>query len=342
MLRSNNMPKTNKLDDDTGLVDGDPRRQPSVGIVLVHYNCLEDTRRCLASLEQLDYANTFVVIVDNASPDGSGLSLQSTLENSKVTLILNPENLGFAAANNVGICQARAHGAEFVWLLNPDTTVEPSSLSTLVESIQSGQGSIGASGSKVLYFPDPESDTSVLGEDRIWSAGADIDFEAQRLSMRGNSEIDTGQFETSGAADYLPGCSMLLPFSTIDLVGLMPEDYFMYFEETDWCTMIKRAGLELRYEPKSVIWHHFADEKMQEAFSVYYYNRNERLFWFRYGSLRQRISLVFRTVTQTLPRTLRAFMSARGTVHAPVFRAHFLSCVDFLFGRFGKRRVFSR
>ncbi len=325
---------------DTSQVVMQERAEQRIGIVLVHYNCFDDTVRCLESLRALEYRNYFIVVVDNGSTDGSGVALQNSRYAQEIELLLlNPENRGFAAANNVGICNARVHGAEAVWLLNPDTSVSPSSLSELVHSLHSSEH-IAASGSKVLYAP--EQDAASVAQHRIWSAGAEIDFEAQRLSMRGNALVDEGQFQQAVETDYLPGCSMLVPFSTIDQVGLMPEEYFMYFEETDWCTRMTRAGFKLHYEPQSVIWHHFEDAKMQQPFSVYYYNRNSRLFWFRYGTFKQRCRIVLKTLLKSLPSALRALAAAPDTESRQIFRAHVLSCTDFLRGRFQKREDFTR
>ena len=160
--------------------------------------------------------------------------------------------------------------------------------------------------------------------------------------MRGNQEVDRAQYDEESDADYLPGCSILLPASVIPLIGLMPEEYFMYFEETDWCTRMKRKGVSLRYVPSSVIWHHFQDVKMDQAFSVYYYNRNERLFWYRYGSIQQRLSLIGRVIFKSLPSALRALYHAPSDEHVAVFTAHVHSCLDFLLGRFGKQRQVTR
>lgn len=313
---------------------------PRVGIVLVHYNCFEDTLRCIESLRALEYPDFFLVLVDNYSSDDSGLRLQFSSHAEDVELlVLNPENKGFAAANNVGISNAKVQGAEVVWLLNPDTTVSPNSLRELVSALTHNED-IAAVGSKVLYGSE-DSTLDTRGQ-RVWSAGAEIDFALQELSMRGNDVVDEGQFDQAVDTDYLPGCSMLVPFSTIERIGFMPEDYFMYFEETEWCTRMKHAGLTLRYEPKSVIWHHFDDSKMQQAFTVYYYNRNSRLFWFRFGTLKQRGALVLNTLFKALPSALRAFFAAPNAESRALFRAHILSCTDFLFGRFGKREDLNR
>lgn len=303
---------------------------PAVGIVIVNYNCLSDTVRCLRSLAGLDYPNYFVVLVDNASPDGSGEALKD-YDQQGVRVVCNPENKGFAAGNNVGIHHARLLEAEYVWLLNPDTEVAPNALSELV-AVAEQDPQVAATGSKILYGEDDESTTA-----RIWGAGGIVDAKRRQIEMRGNNAVDEGQFDEIDDCGYLPGCSMLVRSSVVSEVGYLPEEYFMYFEETDWCQQMRNSNYLLRYVPKSVVYHHFSDDKMQTAFTVYYYNRNNRLFWSRYSASRLRIFGA--TLFRDLPRAMRALVAAQTPEQRRLFFAHAKSCFDFLFGRFGKRRV---
>ncbi len=308
----------------------DPGLEPRIGIVLVNYNCLTDTIRCLDSLSRLDYRNYFVVLVDNASPDGSGEQLKDFASNT-IRIICNPENKGFAAGNNVGIHQARSMGARYIWLLNPDTEVAPDALRALVEELHTNPV-VAATGSKILYG---EGTPEKAG--RIWGAGGTVDPQQQQIEMRGNDALDEGQFDVVEDCGYLPGCSILVRTSVIKEIGLLPEEYFMYFEETDWCQRMRKASYRLHYVPSSVVYHHFSDPKMQTAFTVYYYNRNNRLFWWRYSNSKLRV--IRKTLLKELPSALRALFAAESAEHRQLFIAHTKSCLDFLLGRFGKRQV---
>lgn len=296
--------------------------------------------RCLASLRTLDYPDFFVVVIDNASPDGSGVRLRNRVRGPGVEVILNPENRGFAAACNVGMRYAVTRGADYLWLLNPDTTVEPDTLTNLVDaSLRAAPSTDGRSGagraagygavcgSKVLY-----GDTDLR---RVWSAGGEVDFSAQQVSMHGWNELDDGRFDEGRDCAYLPGCSLLVPHGVLDLVGYLPEEYFLYFEETTWCTEMRRRGVPLRYAPRSVVRHYFDDPKLSSPQTVYYYNRNERLFFYRYGSQRQRIALMLRTILRDIPRATRALRAAPGKGQRAVFRAQRRAYWDFVRGRFG-------
>ena len=311
---------------------------PLVGIIVVHYQKLEDTLRCLESLKELEYSNAFVIVVDSASPNGSGYVLCDRFNGNGIEVIVTPDNQGFAASNNVGIKRARTLGAEYVWLLNADTSVEKAALNELVMSAERYPNA-GAWGSKILYG-ETENSADSSPEKRIWSAGGILDFQKQSVQMRGSDELDRGQWDKESSCDYLPGCSMLISCSALNSFGYMPEEYFMYFEETAWCTRMRKLGFDLRYVPQSVVYHHFDDQKTQSPFNIYYYNRNQLIFWFRSGTLQQKLALFFRTLVFRLPRVVADFFRAENQFQRNIFRAHLLSTLDFLGLRRGKRYRF--
>ena len=291
---------------------------PRVGIVVINYNNYRDTLRLLDSLSKLDYENFFTIVVENCSQNDSLRQLKAGIKDNSINLIQSPTNGGFAAGNNIGIKQAIASGADYLWLLNPDTTVEQDSLTTLIDASKRYPNTT-AFGSKVLYGWKDKAGY------RIWSAGGVVDQQSGNVEMRGNGVVDKGQFDSETTCDYVPGCSLLVSAKSIETIGYLPEEYFMYFEETDWCTKMKKAGSTLHYIPSSVVYHHFSDDKMQQPLTVYYYNRNKRLFQFRYG---KKLRTLGQTTFVDLPRSIKAWIAAPKEMR-PVFRAHVKSCVDF-------------
>lgn len=324
-----------------------------VAVVVLNYNCFEDVRRCIDSLGMQTYQNFVLILVDNASPDHSGAQLRSLYErhgkNLSVTeaksvdhgasqtfdchFIQSPENLGFAAGNNLGIRYALTLDVDYIWLLNPDTECEPSALHTLLAEIDA-KPNLAAVGSKILYGGVAEQ----LPENRrIWGCGGLINFHSHEVSMRGAGELDNGQYDAMTMCDYLPGCSLLARAQVFQEIGLLPEQYFMYFEETDWCQRLTKAGHTMKFVPGSVVLHHFSDAKMQGASTVYYYNRNQRLFWLRHGSVRKRMMLYWNIFFRELPQVYRAYQAAKSTPQQELFKAHWRSAVDALLFRGGKR-----
>ena len=298
-----------------------------VAIVIVNYNCYSDLVRCLESVRSLAYDSYVTIIVDNDSPDRSGELILENCCSGDREIICSKENNGFAGGNNLGISAAFELGVDYIWLLNPDTEVESDSLKHLVAALEMDP-ELAAVGSKVLYG-DRESKM-------IWSSGGFVNTDSGLSWMRGTNEDDIGQFDEGQTCDYIPGCSLLARSSVFREVGLLPERYFMYFEETDWCLRVRAAGFKLAYVPKSVVYHHVADDKMQTPFTVYYYNRNERLFWFRFGALGYRVRRWCRALFIELPRTMKAYRCSLGTENEELFRAHYQSVKDALLLRAGK------
>ncbi len=182
-------------------------------------------------------------MVDNASSDGTVESVRSKFPSVKV--ITNQANLRFAGGNNVGIDYAMQNGADYVVLLNNDTTVDPAFLSELVQTAES-DSRIGMAGPKIYYYNEPE---------RIWFAGGKVEYWKGWVSHIGIREPDNGQYDTPRDVDYLTGCCMLVKREVIERIGKLDESFFIYGEDADWSLRAARAGYRLRFVPSSVIWH---------------------------------------------------------------------------------------
>ena len=299
-----------------------------VGVIVVNYNSGDEVLRLVASLHEQTITDIYLVVVDNSSPDGSGEKLRQQLVQAET--LLSPVNKGFAAGVNLGIehLRKKVSPPNYYWILNPDMGLSASALEALLDRAKLTQGIVG---SKVLY------PLSSDGQVRIWAAGGFVNIDRLDTNMRGNSELDSGQFEQSVSCDYVPGCSLFAPAKVFDEVGLLPEEYFLYFEETDWCLKAARKGYSVTYEPKSVVTHFFLEEKMSEPFVTYYYNRNRRVFFFKHLGLIGKIKLVWTTLFKDLPRARKSLTESPDEGYRTLFRSHVDSCFDFLFMRTGKR-----
>ena len=219
---------------------------PHVFIVLLNWNGWQDTDACLRSLEGLSYPNVTVVVVDNASADGSEARLRE--RHPELTLLQSGGNLGFAGGNNVGLRYALKRGAAYVWLLNNDTLVEPNALTQLVTKMQRDPD-IGLCGSTLLY--EAQRDTvQALGGARYnrWLGTVQHIGQHQRRAAK----ID--EVSSERQLDYLIGASTLASRAFLEQIGLLQEDYFLYFEELDWATRAK-GTFKLGYAAASVVYH---------------------------------------------------------------------------------------
>jgi len=191
----------------------------------------------------LNYENFEVVVVDNGSTDDSAKIIAENY--SKVILILNKENLGFAGGSNVGIRYALDHGAEYIWLLNNDTVVAPDALFTMVAEIEKDP-KIGITGSKIYYLSHPK---------KIWFAGGEIDWLNGTSHHTGMEEVDIGKYDYTKEVDRVTGCSMLVRRDVCDKVGIFDEQFFIYVEEVDWCVRARKPGFKCIFVPSSVVYH---------------------------------------------------------------------------------------
>ena len=226
---------------------------PKVFIVILNWNGLEDTLACLESLRHLDYLNYEVIVVDNDSADGSEEVLRQRYPQH--IIIQSGANLGFAGGTNVGLRYALEHGADYAWLLNNDTLVEPDALTELVRRMQAKPGA-GLCGSTLVYHHDRDKIQAYAGAtyNKWLSTSHHIGQDAPRYQARHQEgqEVDVQAVEEK--LDYLVGASCLASRPLLEEVGLMSEDYFLYYEEVDWATRAKGRYM-LAFAPKSIVYH---------------------------------------------------------------------------------------
>ncbi len=206
-----------------------------VAVVVLNWNGWQDTLACLASLQRLDYSHFNLLVVDNGSTDGSVAYIQNAMPS--VELLQSGANLGFGGGCNVGIRHVLARGADYVWLVNSDSTVDPHALSALVQ-VADQNPELGSVGS-VLYEADKRAQIQLWGGGRInlW-----LGQSRHRLSP--------------GPLDFISGASLLLRCAALEEVGLFDEaTFFMYWEDADLAFRLRRAGWTSGVAGKSSVWH---------------------------------------------------------------------------------------
>ena len=240
--------------------------KPLVSIISINYNQAQVTCALLASLRQLTYPNYEVIVVDNASPtEDPGVIAERFPE---VQLIRSADNLGFAGGNNLGI---RASQGQYCLFLNNDTEVVPHLLEPLV-AVFERDARVGIVSPKIIYYGT---------ENRLiqYAGCAGISPWTGRGFVVGSMEPDTGQHDTSQATGLIHGAAMMVPTRVIRQAGLMPEVYFLYYEELDWCEMIKRMGYLPYYEAGATVYHKESVSVGQgSVLRTYYLNRNRLLY----------------------------------------------------------------
>ncbi|KKS64853.1 MAG: hypothetical protein UV67_C0015G0022 [Parcubacteria group bacterium GW2011_GWC1_43_12] len=268
---------------------------PKVFIIIVNFNGWPDTLECLGSLEKVDYDNFEVVLIDNASTEKPPLYsvIPGLTRNLKVRQIYNDFNLGFAGANNQGIKMAQGCGADYILLLNNDTTVEPDFLNKLVEAAQSDD-KIGIIGPYIYYYDDPAKIQFAGGKinwsktrgEHILQLNSDVIPAKAGIQINSglNSDLDSRFRGNDRPVSYITGCALMTKREVVEKIGPLSEDYFLYYEDTDWCQRAKNAGYKCAIVPESKIYH--KQSKSAGEFSypyIYYHSRNGLIFGWKFG-----------------------------------------------------------
>ena len=245
------------------------KRYPLTYIIILNWNGWQDTLACVESCRELTWPNFRIIVVDNASTDGSEEQLRQQLSDEEI--IQSGANLGFAGGNNIGIRCALECGADYVWLLNNDAVADPQALTMLIEAAERNPN-VAMAGSKIYFHDDPCRIWSVSG---IWEKGW------LRLRMKGAHQLDRGQFDEPCKVWSISGCSMLVRSAAIREIGMLDEPFFLYWEDVEWCARAREHGYDVLYVPKSLVWHKVSVSTRQGSFQQYYYHTRNGLFFLK-------------------------------------------------------------
>ena len=300
-----------------------------VYIIILNYNGWQDTVECLESVLKSDYESYQIIVVDNNSSDNSmaylikwakeelclwlpdknplkklsfpfkkkplnyilyskdealkgGKEIEKNLKNPLV-FIQSGENRGFAAGNNIGIKYALAKDDfEYVWLLNNDTVIERNTLKNLINYANKKQ--TGICGSVLKYYNEP---------DKIQAYGGKINkfLGTTKHLLKYNNDID-----------YIVGASMLIHKDVIKKVGLLPEDYFLYYEDVDYGFNVKRQGFKLDIALNSIVYHKEGASTKKSDNIDFLYLKNKIKFHKKY--LKNKLGLIL-SITYSLIKRIK-------------------------------------
>jgi GT2 family glycosyltransferase len=264
----------------------DMHSEPLVSVVLLNWNGWADTCECIRSLSEQEHPNFNIIVVDNCSSDGSAEKIKAFLSAEKflnrstnceiaVNFIQSADNGGFAKGNNIGIRQALDLGAEYVWILNNDTVVDRRALACAQAELMRNPRN-GLCGSVLIYYDDRHKIQAVGGV--CFSIAKALGYQlGEGLDP---SSADLHEIARSNPITYIAGAAMLAPAKMLAEVGLMYEDYFLYYEEIDWCDQIRERGWRICVAADSLVYHKegasigTATRKRRSKMSQYYLSRN--------------------------------------------------------------------
>lgn len=238
-----------------------------VATVILNYDDAADTLAAVDSLRLSENLDQRLIVVDN-NPDLVAQTWLASRLNRGIEYVATGSNLGYAAGNNVGIRVAMEKRPEFLWILNPDVRVTPTTLTGLLAAATDAPDA-GIVGGRILHGGSrPQS---------IWFDGGIIDASRQGAT----SHVNSGKLHDSTPSrgivdvDYVTGACMLMRTRAVAQVGQIPEDYFLYFEETDYCKRMQAAGWRTVVN-QAVVLSHFkrSSGDLPTAHYLYYMTRN--------------------------------------------------------------------
>lgn len=272
-------------------VEGMPAHYPRVCIALVNWNLKDVTLECLESIKRLRYPNYQIVVIDNGSRDGSPEAIAQKYPD--VEQIVHAENLGSTAGFNAGFLHALSTNADYAFLINNDTTLDPDSLSILVKASEDAQ--VGIASPLIFYEAAP---------DKIWSAGAmQSGLTLDLIGNQGRGKV----FRQTTQRDFLTGCAMLVKREVLERVGVMDRDFFLYYEDMDFCFRVKKLGYKLILVPQAKMWHKvsLSGGGSGSLMETYWLARNVILFYRKHAQWWQWVFIIPWRTGSVIKHTLR-------------------------------------
>lgn len=297
------------------------KREPKVTIVIVNWNRRNDIVRLLDSIAAIAYVLLKIVVVDNASTDGSVAAIKA--HPLDVILIENIVNLGGTGGFNTGVRYALNNlEQDYIWLLDNDAMVAPGALSALVEVMEQDH-SIAIAGSKILNAHDPSY---------IVETGARIDWHTASVLPVNRNVVNAGNDPALFDVEYVAICSAIFRVSALKQIGLMDERYFLLWDDMDWGVSFYQAGYRVVAVNNSVIYHPPFTEKRSLVVDNYYGVRNPLL------TVSKRSKGIVRcwALLTLCRRACRIFFLASLDRQSYAMKLSRQALLDFLYNRWGK------
>lgn len=241
-----------------------------IGVVICNYNKSEYVKNCVASILAQDFKEKDIYVVDNASTDDS-VKVLTECYGDEITILCNEENLGGAGGFDRGMEHCMGLGYSHILLVDNDTLFSADALGRMYQYL-SEHDDVGMCGATVLQMDN---------RDYLQEMGGMIDFERYEIvpNYRGYSIHDASIPETADC-DFLAACAVLVKREVIEKIGIMRRDYFVYWDDIEWCRRCKDAGYRLVALRDARIWHKWSANTITKYAFTEYYGRRNRLRYF--------------------------------------------------------------
>lgn len=274
------------------------KRFPKIIVILLNWNGKKDTLECLASLQKVTYPRFTPIVIDNGSTDDSVFQIRKAFPH--VPIFETKANLGFAGGNNVGIEWALRKHAEWILLLNNDTVVAPDFLDRFMEATQL-HPEAQLLGAKIYRYHDPQ---------RIDHLGGTWNPQIVEFDVNGIGKLDDGiSFEQMEPVDYVCGAALLMHRSVPEKIGLLESNFFLFWEESDFCIRARKAGFGVWTAPQAKIWHKVSSSFTGGKPHSHYFWWRSRLLWLeRNCGFEERKEIYKRVIIPELFKSFRHYL----------------------------------
>jgi GT2 family glycosyltransferase len=244
----------------------------SVGIVICNYNKADKVLECIQCILEQKFTDYDLYVVDNASTDNSVPAIREKY-GDKVRLIVNSENLGGSGGFNTGLRAAYQEGYPYLMCVDNDAMLDENAVGNL-KAFLDEHAEVGMAASKIYHLEAP---------DYVQSFGQIIDFEHFCTEVPHLNMIEDGTMPEYLYVDSVAACSLMIRRTTIDQIGFMPEENFLYWDDTEWCYRCNLAGMKVASVGTSKALHAMgAKKETVNTFPTYYAWRNWIVFYSRY------------------------------------------------------------
>lgn len=243
-----------------------------IGIVVCNYNKKEDALACIQSILESKFQDYDIYVVDNASSDGSAEAIEKAY-GGQVTLLVNQENLGGSGGFNTGLRAAFEKGYPYLMCVDNDALLDENAIGSLFTFLQEHQ-EVGIAAAKIYHREAP---------DYVQQFGQKIDFENFCTNVTYLNAYEDGSMPEYVYTDAVAACALMIRRSVVEKIGFMPEENFLYWDDTEWCYLCGRAGWKVASVGNAMALHAMgAKKELENTFPTYYAWRNWIRFFMRY------------------------------------------------------------
>ncbi len=243
-----------------------------IGIVICNYNKKNDALACIRSILESKFQDYDIYVVDNASTDGSAEAIRNAY-GEQVTLLVNQKNLGGSGGFNTGLRDAFQKGYPYLMCVDNDALLDENAVGNLLAFLQE-HPETGIAAAKIYHREAP---------DYVQQFGQKIDFENFCTDVTYLNAYEDGSMPEYVYTDAVAACALMIRRSVIEKIGFMPEENFLYWDDTEWCYLCNRAGWKVASVGNAMALHAMgAKKELENTFPTYYAWRNWIRFFMRY------------------------------------------------------------